>query len=160
MESVIKPDIEIRKIKPDELLAAIMFRGQYLLGKAPSYDSEISAIDKSLETLHIGAWDDNELVGYVRFERWPQDVFFISRMVVHPTYQKMGIGRKLLDFGHAHADSSGRNSFRLDARSLATGFYGKMGYVSDNSRLAASSNDVAMIRATPPGSSADGIIAH
>jgi GNAT superfamily N-acetyltransferase len=49
------------------------------------------------KTINITAWDNNLLVGCVRI--LTDEVFFgtITEILVHPNYQKKGIGSKLLE---------------------------------------------------------------
>lgn len=52
----------------------------------------------------------------------------IRYMAVHPKYQKLGLGRKLIDFLEAKAVENHRHRIYLDARENAVEFYESCGY--------------------------------
>ena len=149
MVALDKLDFQIRLALPRELPAVIAFRRLYLIGKLSPASSEIPEVDRNPATIHVTAWVGTTLTGYVRFERHFPDEYFISRMVIHPSYRRQGIGRAVMDYGHVQAEIRAGQTFRLDARSSAREFYEKIGYVIEKNRPASGEADIAMMRATP-----------
>jgi GNAT superfamily N-acetyltransferase len=63
---------------------------------------------------------------------WPQDgAMLIENVAVHPDFQKLGIGRKLLDFAEQCARETGLNKMALYTNEKMVynqQYYGKIGY--------------------------------
>ena len=53
--------------------------------------------------------------GNIDWEDKSGDVVVITKLMVHPEFQKRGCGRKLMDFAEDHALSKNYSSIRLDA---------------------------------------------
>ena len=49
------------------------------------------------EARQFGAWLEDRLVGYFSLDSKDEEVFEISRLCVHPEFQRRGYGQKLLD---------------------------------------------------------------
>lgn len=78
----------------------------------------------------IGAWDGDELVGFVNVA-WDGDVhFFLLDTTVHPGWQRRGIGRRLVEEAIDACRGHGE-WLHVDAdEGLMTGFYAACGFVS------------------------------
>jgi ribosomal protein S18 acetylase RimI-like enzyme len=77
----------------------------------------------------IGAWDGDELVGFVNVA-WDGDVhFFLLDTTVHPGWQRRGIGRRLVEEAIDACRGHGE-WLHVDAdEGLMTGFYTASGFV-------------------------------
>jgi GNAT superfamily N-acetyltransferase len=75
------------------------------------------------KTINITAWDNNWLVGCVRI--LTDEVFFgtITEILVHPNYQKKGIGSKLLELVKENTPTK----LYFGAQDEAVQFYEKYG---------------------------------
>lgn len=78
--------------------------------------------------LHIGAFEDNKLLGccFLKFEE--PGVARLRQMAVINTLQGKGIGTALMRFAENIARDRGCFKIVMNARKTATGFYSKMGY--------------------------------
>jgi GNAT superfamily N-acetyltransferase len=85
-------------------------------------------------TVHFGIYDAENLVGIVSvFESGcpllPQEKQFQLRgMAVLDSYQKKGLGEKLVKAAEEYIVSQGSEVIWFNAREIAVGFYNKMGY--------------------------------
>ena len=91
--------------------------------------------------VHVGAWDDDMLVGCATVfpEPWPgndrlaavPDAWRLRGMAVDPTMQGTGVGSLVLDEGAAAAREAGASVLWANARTAALGFYERMGWRID-----------------------------
>lgn len=98
--------------------------------------------DVTNETLY--KWEEDQIKGIIAFDEtqeeeykdvdWnfnPSRIMVIHRLIVHPSFQGQGLGRKLMDFAENFAHENGYGAIRLDAYSgnhRAINFYQKRGY--------------------------------
>ena len=88
--------------------------------------------------VHVGAWDDDMLVGCATVfpEPWPgndslaavADAWRLRGMAVDPSMQGTGVGRLVLAEGMTAARESGSPLLWANARTSALGFYERMGW--------------------------------
>ncbi|HZZ41592.1 MAG TPA: GNAT family N-acetyltransferase [Tepidisphaeraceae bacterium] len=86
--------------------------------------------DDSIETLHAGAFVMNECIGCATLLREPfesQDAYRLRGMAIHPTYQRSGIGRSLLQFLVPLA-AARVSILWCNARLPAVPFYARLGW--------------------------------
>lgn len=81
-----------------------------------------SALDRSVNT---GAWDDDTLVGAVRVLSDGYLFACVSEILVHPSYQRQGLGRRLMDEALATAP---RGKLFLGAQPQSVEFFEALGY--------------------------------
>ena len=90
------------------------------------------------------AWINSEIVGCIMLSSYKDDVYknvkwisedsnnlYIHRLAVHPSFQKKGIARKMMDYAEAYAKSKNHKSVRLDTFSKNhrnNKFYKSRGY--------------------------------
>jgi len=101
----------------------------------PGYPPEASRYAQDDVAVHIGAWDDEELVGCatVFADPWPgppsaDDAWRLRGMAVDPTRQGGGIGAKVLAEAVAAARAAGAPLMWANARTTALGFYRRYGW--------------------------------
>ena len=91
------------------------------------------------------AWINSEIVGCIMLSSYKDDVYknvkwisednnnlYIHRLAVHPSFQKKGIARKMMDYAEAYAKSKNHKSIRLDTFSKNhrnNKFYKLRGYI-------------------------------
>jgi len=91
------------------------------------------------------AWINSEIVGCIMLSSYKDDVYknvkwisedsnnlYIHRLAVHPSFQKKGIARKMMDYAEAYAKSKNHISVRLDTFSKNhrnNKFYKLRGYI-------------------------------
>lgn len=74
----------------------------------------------------ITAWDGDKLVGISRAISDFSYCTYVSDLAVHQQYQRMGIGKKLLD--ETRIKSGGKGAFLLLAAPKAHNYYPKIGF--------------------------------
>ena len=91
------------------------------------------------------AWINSEIVGCIMLSSYKDDVYknvkwisedsnnlYIHRLAVHPSFQKKGIARRMMDYAEAYAKSKNHISVRLDTFSKNhrnNKFYKLRGYI-------------------------------
>lgn len=65
----------------------------------------------------------------------PVRAMMLGRIVVLPEYRKKGLGRLVVTEAEKWARELGCNKAVLDSRDVAVGFYEKLGYTADYSRI-------------------------
>jgi N-acetylglutamate synthase and related acetyltransferases len=75
-------------------------------------------------TVNIAAWHDDVLIGVVRVITDGYLYAALADIVVHPDFQRRGVGRQLL--GRAY-DATPRGTLYVNARSNSTGFFERLG---------------------------------
>jgi GNAT superfamily N-acetyltransferase len=90
--------------------------------------------DDLKSTIHLGAYDQNTLLGVCTILDNPKNGPFtlpngqIRGMAVRSSTQKNGVGRLLVKKAESHAKSRGFHIMWMNARKGAAGFYLAMGY--------------------------------
>jgi ribosomal protein S18 acetylase RimI-like enzyme len=103
-------------------------------------DYDLTRIDEALRgTFNIGAWEGDLLVGTVRVLTDGYLFATIPEIIVHPDYQRRGIGRRLMHLALGHAP---RGKLFFGAQDSALGFFerigcerGPTGFVADRHTL-------------------------
>ena len=102
--------------------------------------------------VHVGAWDDDMLVGCATVfpEPWPgneqlaavADAWRLRGMAVDPSMQGTGVGRLVLAEGMSAAREAGSTLLWANARTSALGFYERMGWRIIGEEFVASDSDL------------------
>ena len=109
---------------------------------------ELDEKDYSENTVHIGYFDDDKLIGIARLIDLDKDVIHIGRVVIDKEYRGKGIGRKLI----VGCETTAKNILKreviieLSAQIQAEKFYESLGYnrISDKIYLDAGIEHVDM----------------
>lgn len=91
-----------------------------------SFDSVFNS--QETESIHLGIVEQNLLVAYGQLTQQNDRTYKISQMVVHPNYQRQGLGKKVLAELIAIAKQNNANQIVLDARISAVNFYQQLGF--------------------------------
>ena len=106
-----------------------------------SVESCILLGDELKSTIHLGAYDENTLLGVCTILDNPNTGPFnepngqIRGMAVQSSIQNSGIGRLLVEEAEKHAKSRSFELLWMNARKGASGFYLKMGYQIEGSEF-------------------------
>jgi hypothetical protein len=84
--------------------------------------------EQEADALHMAAVVDGEVVAYGRLSGLDGDTYQISQMVVTPSHQGTGVGRRILTALIREAVASGATTVTLKARLSAEGFYAGAGF--------------------------------
>jgi GNAT superfamily N-acetyltransferase len=120
--------IEVRRATGDEI------RELRLSVLRPDAARVPSAYDLDPETVHIGAFDGDEVVGCASVFPDPYDgeplAWRLRGMAVDPTRQGQGIGRLVLDASVAVAEQAGARMLWANGRVTAMAFYQRLGWTA------------------------------
>ena len=109
---------------------------------------ELDEKDNSENTVHIGFFDNNKLIGVARLIDLDKDVIHIGRVVIDKEYRGQGIGRELIIGCENIAQHILKRKIviELSAQIQAEKFYESLGYnrVNDKIYLDAGIEYVAM----------------
>ena len=98
---------------------------------------EFDEKDNSENTVHIGFFDNNKLIGVARLIDLDKDVIHIGRVVIDKEYRGKGIGRKLI----VGCETTAKNILKreviieLSAQIQAEKFYESLGYNRVNDKI-------------------------
>ena len=98
---------------------------------------ELDEKDYSENTVHIGYFNDDKLIGVARLIDMDKDVIHIGRVVIDKEYRGKGIGRKLI----VGCESTAKNILKrkivieLSAQIQAEKFYESLGYNRVNDKI-------------------------
>ena len=98
---------------------------------------ELDEKDYSENTVHIGYFDDDKLIGIARLIDLDKDVIHIGRVVIDKEYRGKGIGRKLI----VGCETTAKNILKreviieLSAQIQAEKFYESLGYNRVNDKI-------------------------
>lgn len=70
----------------------------------------------------------DKVVGFIEVQNYDH----ISNIFVHPHFQHLGIGKKLMNYAFLYCSQFNKNVITLDALESAMGFYRKLGFISLN----------------------------
>ena len=96
------------------------------------------------DTKYIVVLDDDFPVATCRLYELPEETYgegapvrpmMFGRIVVLPEYRKQGLGRLVVTEAEKWARELGCRKAVLDSRDVAVGFYEKLGYTADYSRI-------------------------
>jgi predicted GNAT family N-acyltransferase len=91
-----------------------------------SFDSVFNS--QETESLHLGIIDRDLLLAYGQLTQQNAQTYKIGQMVVHPNYQRQGLGKKVLAELIKIAQQKNANKIVLDARISAVNFYQQLGF--------------------------------
>ena len=101
----------------------------------PGYPDDASDYAEDARAVHVGAWDDERLVGCatVFAQPWPGPppepaAWRLRGMAVEPGRQGLGVGIRVLAEAVAAARAGGARLIWANARSSALGFYTGQGW--------------------------------
>lgn len=98
---------------------------------------ELDDKDHSDNTVHIGYFNDNKLIGVARLIDMDKDVIHIGRVVIDKEYRGQGIGRELI----IGCETTAKNILKreiiieLSAQIQAEKFYESLGYNRVNDKI-------------------------
>lgn len=100
-------------------------------------DTAVFDGDDAPDTWHLGAFDDDDLVGCASFMRQPwidgRDAFQLRGMATRRDRTGQGVGAAVLRFAEATIPAaSGVHTFWCNARTPAVGFYARCGWTVES----------------------------
>jgi len=98
---------------------------------------EFDEKDNSENTVHIGYFNDNKLIGVARLIDLDKDVIHIGRVVIDKEYRGQGIGRELIVGCENIAQQILKRKIiiELSAQIQAENFYKSLGYNRVNDKI-------------------------
>ena len=98
---------------------------------------ELDEKDNSENTIHIGYFNDNKLIGVARLIDLDKDVIHIGRVVIDKEYRGQGIGRELIIGCENIAQHILKRKIviELSAQIQAEKFYESLGYNRVNDKI-------------------------
>ena len=98
---------------------------------------ELDEKDNSENTIHIGYFNDNKLIGVARLIDPDKDVIHIGRVVIDKEYRGQGIGRELIIGCENIAQQILKRKIiiELSAQIQAENFYKSLGYNRVNDKI-------------------------
>ena len=98
---------------------------------------ELDDKDHSDNTVHIGYFDDDKLIGVARLIDMDKDVIHIGRVVIDKEYRGQGIGRELISGCENIAQQILKRKIiiELSAQIQAENFYKSLGYNRVNDKI-------------------------
>ena len=87
-------------------------------------------LQKAIEnsTYVVSAWDGDRLVGLARGLSDDVSIFYLQDLLVHPVYQRQGIGRRLMEECLGRYDHVRSKVFLTDDEGYQLAFYESLGY--------------------------------
>jgi predicted GNAT family N-acyltransferase len=85
-------------------------------------------LDKEKSNIHIGAFEEDELLGCCMLTKVDNDTLQLRQMAVKNNLQRKGIGASILSFAENISRDRGVKKIIMHARDTAVGFYEKFGY--------------------------------
>lgn len=122
--------IQIKKCTPDETIA---LRHAVLRSNMPKKESTFEG-DYDEDTLHLGAFDKEKLIGVITFHRKKTNtfkahpVYRLTGLAVLEEYRQKGIGKKLVKKGVDKLIKDDSIFIWCFARDFAVNFYKQMGF--------------------------------
>ena len=80
------------------------------------------------DAVHLGAFVNDKLIGIVSFYEEEQTIWRIRGMAVNPSYQKKGIGRRLIETGYELLENV--MTIWCNSRISAIPFYERLGFTA------------------------------
>jgi len=120
-------EYSIFKIKSETYKQELMLRDKILrkpLGMS-LFEEDLSQ-DK--HDIHIGAFDDNVLVGVILLSTNDESIIKMRQVAVDNEFQGRGIGSAMVKFSEKYAIENGFKKMTMHARKTAIQFYDKLGY--------------------------------
>ena len=99
-----------------------------------AYTSDLKRLEKGFESslLKIGAFDNDQLIGLIRVVGDGQTVILIQDVLVHPDYQRQGIGSSLIKEVLQRYDHVRQIQLLTDRTPKTQAFYEALGFVELN----------------------------
>jgi predicted GNAT family N-acyltransferase len=85
-------------------------------------------LDKEKDNIHIGAFEDDELLGCCMLAKVNAETLQLRQMAVKDNLRQKGIGGSILSFAENISRDRGYKKIMMHARDTAVGFYEKFGY--------------------------------
>jgi predicted GNAT family N-acyltransferase len=85
--------------------------------------------------IHVGAFLQGQLVGSLILTQLPERKFKMRQVAIDFSVQRLGIGRKLVEFSEALALEMGIEAIVLNSRESAERFYQHLGYDIEGERF-------------------------
>ena len=109
----------------DELYEIFKLRCDVFVVEQKCNDPEIDELDKT--AIHVAAWKDGELKGYLRIILKDDKTVVFGRVVSRE--RRQGTGRKIMEFATDYAVREfGAEAIRIDAQTQAIPFYESVGF--------------------------------
>ncbi len=83
----------------------------------------------------IGAFEDDKMLGCCMLVKESAGCILLRQMAVRNQLQGKGVGRALMEFAENIARDIGYEKIAMHARTSATGFYEKMGYMPEGNEF-------------------------
>ena len=99
-----------------------------ILRKPLGLDFENAELDREVDDVLIGAFEDDKLICCCLITRMDSSTCRLRQMAVPSTLQHKGIGASLVSFAENVARDIGYKTMSMHARKTAIGFYEKFGY--------------------------------
>jgi predicted GNAT family N-acyltransferase len=102
---------------------------RYLVLRKPldmEYDTK--DIEKEYDQIHIGCYGSGKLIGCLSLQHTGKEEVKMRQVAIHPDYQRLGIGRKLVIYSEDLAIKLNKNVVYCHARLNAVPFYVKLEY--------------------------------
>ena len=105
-------------------------RLRYLVLRKPlGLDYTEDQLVEEWEQIHLGLFlSSDELIGCLLLKETDPSTIKMRQVAIHPNYQRMGLGARLVEFSERLGASRGYKEFTLHARQEAVPFYLKLGY--------------------------------
>lgn len=88
-------------------------------------------LSKEVMDIHIGAFVYNQLVAILVLTKINDDIIKMRQVAVADSFQKKGVGTKLLQYTEAYVKKLGYKEIVLHARQVSIDFYKKNGYTEE-----------------------------
>ena len=85
-------------------------------------------LDKEKNNIHIGSYDDDEMLGCCMLTPLDSNTVQLRQMAVPDKLQGKGIGASIMSFAETLARDKGYKKMIMHARDTAIGFYEKFGF--------------------------------
>ena len=129
--------IKILKSKEEHNLGFALRIEVFVKEQKVPMELELDEKDNSENTVHIGYFNDNKLIGVARLIDLDKDVIHIGRVVIDKEYRGQGIGRELIIGCENIAQQILKRKIiiELSAQIQAENFYKSLGYNRVNNKI-------------------------
>lgn len=118
-------------LSKDQLYAILKLRAEVFVVEQNCPYPDVDGLDLEGDTCHVMAWQDNQLVAYLRLldpHSQNSDVV-IGRVVIAPQARGQGLGHKLMEEGLRQAEKHWPDtSISLSAQAHLQGYYSRYGF--------------------------------
>ncbi len=101
---------------------------QEILRRPLGLTLEPDELDTERGHVHIGAFEEDSLLGCCMLVREDNHTVRLRQMAVSDKLQRKGVGKALMNFAENIARDQGYKNMIMHARKHSVGFYEKMGY--------------------------------